>query len=122
MAASCSISSLIPETLPLDTEEGDYSFISFGGKLANSLIAVFAASSFLCRVCPGRWVAESFLWITFVTVLATFDISKAIDEDGNEVFDAAALFQNAFGGGTRGCFGESLSEKYMRYAGWGTNC
>lgn len=28
------------------------------------------------------------------------------DEDGNEVFDANALFQNAFGGGTRGCFGE----------------
>jgi hypothetical protein len=39
----------------------------------------------ITRVCPGRWMAESFLWISFVTVLATFNISKALDEQGNEI-------------------------------------
>ncbi|XDG03650.1 hypothetical protein ABKA04_003265 [Annulohypoxylon sp. FPYF3050] len=36
------------------------------------------------------------------------------DEDGNEVFDANALFQNAFGGGTRGCFGRRLAMMELR--------
>ncbi|KAI1452290.1 cytochrome P450 [Annulohypoxylon moriforme] len=37
-----------------------------------------------------------------------------IDEEGNEVFDSTALFQNAFGGGTRGCFGRRLAMMELR--------
>ncbi|KAI0885023.1 cytochrome P450 [Annulohypoxylon maeteangense] len=37
-----------------------------------------------------------------------------IDEHGNEVFDANALFQNAFGGGIRGCFGRRLAMMELR--------
>ncbi|KAI1374881.1 cytochrome P450 [Hypoxylon crocopeplum] len=37
-----------------------------------------------------------------------------IDEDGNEVFDANALIQNSFGGGTRGCFGRRLAMMELR--------
>ncbi|KAI1767041.1 cytochrome P450 [Hypoxylon sp. FL1150] len=36
------------------------------------------------------------------------------DEEGNEVFDSGALFQNAFGGGTRGCFGRHLAMMELR--------
>ncbi|KAI2463749.1 cytochrome P450 [Annulohypoxylon bovei var. microspora] len=37
-----------------------------------------------------------------------------IDEKGNEVFDATALFQNSFGGGARGCFGRRLAMMELR--------
>ncbi|KAJ7931089.1 cytochrome P450 [Mycena leptocephala] len=33
-----------------------------------------------CRVCPGRHVATSALWIAIASVLAAFDIKKAVDE------------------------------------------
>ncbi|KAI1389090.1 cytochrome P450 [Hypoxylon trugodes] len=36
------------------------------------------------------------------------------DEDGNEVFDANALLQIAFGGGNRGCFGRRLAMMELR--------
>ncbi|KAJ7688517.1 hypothetical protein B0H14DRAFT_2421125, partial [Mycena olivaceomarginata] len=38
-----------------------------------------------CRLCPGRHMALSSLWITVVSILATFDITKAVDEKGNVV-------------------------------------
>ncbi|KAJ7251425.1 cytochrome P450, partial [Mycena rebaudengoi] len=34
------------------------------------------------RVCPGRHMAQSNLWITVASVLAVFDITKPIGEDG----------------------------------------
>ncbi|KAJ7278952.1 cytochrome P450 [Mycena rebaudengoi] len=34
------------------------------------------------RVCPGRHMAQSTLWITVASLLAVFDITKAIGEDG----------------------------------------
>ncbi|KAI0002665.1 cytochrome P450 [Xylariaceae sp. FL0662B] len=37
-----------------------------------------------------------------------------IDEKGNEIFDAGALPQNSFGGGTRGCFGRRLAMTELR--------
>jgi cytochrome P450 len=35
------------------------------------------------RVCPGRHLVADSLFITIASVLATFDISKAVDEKGN---------------------------------------
>lgn len=37
------------------------------------------------RVCPGRYFADANLWIAITTILATLDISKAIDHNGNEI-------------------------------------
>ncbi|RYP13398.1 hypothetical protein DL767_010756 [Monosporascus sp. MG133] len=37
-----------------------------------------------------------------------------IDEMGNEIFDSGSLPQNAFGGGTRGCFGRRLAMMELR--------
>ncbi|KAJ7251340.1 cytochrome P450 [Mycena rebaudengoi] len=34
------------------------------------------------RVCPGRYMAQSTLWITVASLLAVFDITKAVGEDG----------------------------------------
>ncbi|TFY78585.1 hypothetical protein EWM64_g5427 [Hericium alpestre] len=37
------------------------------------------------RICPGRFLALSSMWITIASILATFNISKAKDENGNEI-------------------------------------
>ncbi|KAF8877650.1 cytochrome P450 [Gymnopilus junonius] len=37
------------------------------------------------RMCPGRDVALSVIWLTMASVLATFNITKAIDENGKEL-------------------------------------
>ncbi|KAJ7495372.1 cytochrome P450 [Mycena latifolia] len=42
-----------------------------------------AAFGFGRRVCPGRHLATSSIWITVVSILATFDIQKPVDEKGN---------------------------------------
>jgi len=44
-----------------------------------------AAFGFGRRICPGRFMALSSLWIAIASIVAVFDISKAIDENGNEV-------------------------------------
>ncbi|KAG6846974.1 hypothetical protein H0H93_010785 [Arthromyces matolae] len=42
-----------------------------------------AAFGFGRRICPGRHMAFSAIWITIASILATFDINKARDADGN---------------------------------------
>ncbi|KAF4617511.1 hypothetical protein D9613_005756 [Agrocybe pediades] len=37
------------------------------------------------RSCPGTHIALSFLWLTAATLLKTFDLSKAVDENGNTI-------------------------------------
>lgn len=37
------------------------------------------------RVCPGRNMADKAVWLVIVSVLATFNISKARDDNGNEI-------------------------------------
>ncbi|KAJ7063526.1 cytochrome P450 [Mycena amicta] len=34
------------------------------------------------RICPGRHMANSSVWITLTSLLATFDITKAVDSEG----------------------------------------
>ncbi|KAI0061726.1 cytochrome P450 [Artomyces pyxidatus] len=44
-----------------------------------------SAFGFGRRVCPGRYIAESTLWIAVVSILATLNVGKAIDERGQEI-------------------------------------
>ena len=37
------------------------------------------------RICPGRLLAESSVWLTVAKSLAALDISKGVDEDGKEI-------------------------------------
>lgn len=37
------------------------------------------------RKCPGRFLGENSLWIVAVSVLAAFDITRAVDEHGQEI-------------------------------------
>ena len=42
-----------------------------------------AAFGFGRRICPGRHLAMASVWITAASILATFNIEKAVDEAGN---------------------------------------
>ncbi|KAJ6622291.1 cytochrome P450 [Mycena sp. CBHHK59/15] len=44
-----------------------------------------AAFGFGRRVCPGRYMAASSVWISAVSILATFDITKAVGDDGQVI-------------------------------------
>ncbi|EPQ60724.1 cytochrome P450 [Gloeophyllum trabeum ATCC 11539] len=37
------------------------------------------------RMCPGRWLAIDQIWISIACVLAVFDISKPLDNDGHPI-------------------------------------
>ncbi|KAK5634643.1 hypothetical protein RRF57_010356 [Xylaria bambusicola] len=37
------------------------------------------------RICPGRFIADSSVWLTIVRSLAVFNISKGLDENGREI-------------------------------------
>ncbi|KAJ7095645.1 cytochrome P450 [Mycena epipterygia] len=37
------------------------------------------------RICPGRHMAHSSVWITLVSILAAFDITKAVGDDGEVI-------------------------------------
>ncbi|ESK89264.1 cytochrome p450 [Moniliophthora roreri MCA 2997] len=45
----------------------------------------FAAFGFGRRICPGRHMAYSSVWIAIASILKTFDISKAADDHGNVI-------------------------------------
>ncbi|KAJ7448564.1 cytochrome P450 [Mycena latifolia] len=44
-----------------------------------------AAFGYGRRVCPGRHLATSSVWITVASILATFNITKAVGDDGNVI-------------------------------------
>jgi len=37
------------------------------------------------RICPGRHFADAVMWLTIVSVLATFEILPPVDENGNKI-------------------------------------
>lgn len=48
----------------------------------------------LTRQCPGNHLVDSSIWLLIVSMLATLDISKAVDEHGNTV-EPTVNFDNA---------------------------
>ncbi|OCH84376.1 cytochrome P450 [Obba rivulosa] len=44
-----------------------------------------AAFGFGRRICPGRYMAQDQLWIVIASVLATFEIGKEVDGNGQEI-------------------------------------
>lgn len=56
-----------------------------GTQLDHNVRDPLAAFGFGRRVCPGKHMATSMLYIAIVSILAVFDISKAVDEDGNVI-------------------------------------
>ncbi|KAJ7237342.1 cytochrome P450 [Mycena rebaudengoi] len=55
------------------------------GKLNPAVKNPDSAFGFGRRLCPGRHMAISSIWITVASLLATFDIAKATDENGRVI-------------------------------------
>ncbi|KAJ7021454.1 cytochrome P450 [Mycena alexandri] len=55
------------------------------GKLNSNMQDPEVVFGFGRRICPGRHIAYSSLWLTMASILATFDIDKAVDGNGNVV-------------------------------------
>lgn len=47
------------------------------------------------RICPGQYIAEGSLFIAIASVLAAFDISKARDENGEEIVPTTKAKENS---------------------------
>ncbi|EGN98308.1 hypothetical protein SERLA73DRAFT_74531 [Serpula lacrymans var. lacrymans S7.3] len=58
-------------------------FFTPDGKLNNDNVGFIFG--FGRRVCVGRHIADATLWASFVSILATFSITKAKDRQGNEI-------------------------------------
>lgn len=55
------------------------------GKLDPEILEPTAAFGFGRRICPGKHIASSMLYIAIASILTVFDISKPVDEDGNVI-------------------------------------
>ena len=38
-----------------------------------------------CRICPGRFLGDTSVWLAMASIMATFDIRKVRDSAGREV-------------------------------------
>jgi len=56
--------------------------LSEGGEGAPGPIGHFG---FGRRICPGQHLAQGVVWAAITTILATLNISKAKDQEGNEI-------------------------------------
>ncbi|KAJ8090245.1 hypothetical protein PM082_018841 [Marasmius tenuissimus] len=55
------------------------------GKINPEIRDITSAFGFGRRICPGRHLAMATIYITAATILAAFDISKPVDENGVEI-------------------------------------
>ncbi|KAJ7627084.1 cytochrome P450 [Roridomyces roridus] len=55
------------------------------GKLNSSILDPQLMFGFGRRICPGRHLAADSLWLSIVSILATFNITKAVGDDGKVV-------------------------------------
>jgi len=61
-------------------------FIGENGNIDKSIRdPAHACWGFGRRICPGRYMAFSAVWIAVASLLATFDIEKAMDKNGNKI-------------------------------------
>lgn len=57
-------------------------FIKDGRLDAEAIDPDIAAFGFGRRKCPGRYLAKDSLWLSIASILACFNISNAVDNDG----------------------------------------
>ncbi|KAA1467206.1 CyP450 monooxygenase [Dentipellis sp. KUC8613] len=62
-----------------------------------ALVAVDHAFGFGRRLCPGRFMAMSFAWITMASTLAAFRVDKAVDAQGKVIEPAGAFSPGIMG-------------------------
>ena len=64
-----------PETMYLDLVEGNHELTLFNGLTDFSLV----------RKCPGNHLADPSIWLLIACMMATLNIKKPLDENGNVI-------------------------------------
>ena len=59
-----------------------WSFVTLLFSFFFFLIYTFLFFCHLIRICPGRFMAASTIWITVASLITAFDIKKSHDESG----------------------------------------
>ena len=79
-----------PETYPDPEEFKPERFLNEDGTVRDdpTLSLVFGAGK---RICPGRHLVDATLFIVASSVLSAFDVTKAKNENGNEIPVKAAV-------------------------------
>ncbi|KDR67210.1 hypothetical protein GALMADRAFT_258606 [Galerina marginata CBS 339.88] len=72
-----------PEVYEAPLEFKPERFLDQNGKLNDD--SKITAFGFGRRICPGRHIASSTVWLTIASVLASFKIEKAKDQFGNDI-------------------------------------
>lgn len=60
-------------------------FLNSDGTLNNKIPYPDSAFGYGRRVCPGKTFVHSAVWMTVASLLACFDFSKVLDQDGQEI-------------------------------------
>jgi cytochrome P450 len=73
-----------PETYPDPEEFKPERFLNEDGSIKDdpTLALAFGAGK---RICPGRHIVDATLFIVASSVLSAFNVTKAKDENGNEI-------------------------------------
>jgi cytochrome P450 len=73
-----------PETYPDPEEFKPERFLNEDGSVRDdpTLALAFGAGK---RICPGRHIVDATLFIVVSSVLSAFNVTKAKDENGNEI-------------------------------------
>jgi len=72
------------EVYPEPEEFKPERFMTEDGKVKDDPLLTYAFG-YGRRVCPGRHLVDSTLWILIVSVLAAFSVHKKVDSNGNEI-------------------------------------
>lgn len=71
--------------LNADVKDPSHIAFGFGRRYSTSFPFKTLVISLFLRICPGRHMAFSAIWIAIASMVATFDITKALDDHGNTI-------------------------------------
>ncbi|TFK68100.1 cytochrome P450 [Pluteus cervinus] len=75
-----------PEMFPNPSQFNPDRFINKNNEIRTDLLdAKLVAFGYGRRICPGRFLGDSAVWIGVATMLATFELSKPLDQNGKPI-------------------------------------
>lgn len=60
-----------------------------------TVITILNRDLHVSRLCPGRFLADSSIWLAAARVIATLDIRKVLDAEGKEITPSAEFISGA---------------------------
>lgn len=71
--------------LRIDVRNPEDIAFGFGRRHVHVVVKVEPSLISPTRICPGRHFANAWLWLTIATLLAVFEVSPELDENGDPI-------------------------------------